>query len=66
MVQITTEHSNLIDIFFGTFIAFCNKRLLHLLRFYGILRLHLIYSDEKDIAVGDVELKLEKMFEEIE
>ena len=53
---------NMIDVFFGTFIAFFyNKRLCHLFRFYGIfLRLHLIYSDEKDIAVGAVELKLEK------
>ncbi len=58
---------NLIDVFFGSFIAFFyNKPLCHLFRFYGIfLRLHLIYSDEKDIAVGAVELKLEKCLKKL-
>jgi hypothetical protein len=53
---------NLIDVTFGSFIAFFyNKPLIHLFRFYGIfLRLYIICNDEKDIAVGTVEVKLEK------
>ena len=57
----------LIDLTVGSFIAyFYNKPLIHLFRLYNIfLRLYFIHKDELDIAVGAVEVKLDKCLKKL-